>query len=137
MKNGPTATHFLNVDLDIHSKDDLQPLAQAFGKKVDVLWVGRAKRTHYAHFELASRSTTPDNTIRALCRLINARPKAERGLWNAAKRRDFSVGVQSVAGSPVIDFAIKPEILRLASDLGARIVFTVYSPNRPNDERSE
>jgi hypothetical protein len=35
ISNGdPEATHFLNVDLDIHSKSDLQPLVSALGEEV-------------------------------------------------------------------------------------------------------
>src|SRR5947199_239815 len=46
-------TQFRNVDLDIDSNSDLQPLVTALGKKVIVLYVKRIRRTHSAHLELA------------------------------------------------------------------------------------
>ncbi|MGC9950216.1 MAG: hypothetical protein ABSF64_27950 [Bryobacteraceae bacterium] len=42
-KVNPATTHFLNVDLDIYSKADFQPLVTALGKKVMVLY--RAHQT--------------------------------------------------------------------------------------------
>jgi hypothetical protein len=42
-------THFLNVDLDIYSTRDIQPLVTALGTKVLVLRIGRTKRTYGAH----------------------------------------------------------------------------------------
>jgi hypothetical protein len=44
-------THFLNVDLDIYSTRDLQPLVTALGTTIIVLHVGRFKRTYGAHLE--------------------------------------------------------------------------------------
>jgi hypothetical protein len=90
-----TATHFLNVDLDIYSSRDLQALVTALGQKVMVLYVGRIRRTHRAHLELAKSTKTADATIRGFCALIEALPKVERHLWNAARVRDFNIGVQA------------------------------------------
>jgi hypothetical protein len=44
------ATEFLNVDLDIYSRFDLQPLVKALGKKVIILYV-----------EIAGYPTTADS----------------------------------------------------------------------------
>jgi hypothetical protein len=46
-------TKFRNVDLDISSSNDLQPLVTAMGKKVCLGFVGRVKRTYWAHMDLA------------------------------------------------------------------------------------
>jgi hypothetical protein len=43
-RGNPASTHFLNVDLDIYSKADLQPLVSALAKKIMVLYVGRASK---------------------------------------------------------------------------------------------
>ena len=83
----PEATHFLNVDLDIYSRQDLGALVNALGKRVIVLDVGRIKRIHHAHLELAKTTKTADATIRAFCALIETLPKAKRDLWNGANCR--------------------------------------------------
>src|SRR5882762_2602731 len=90
-------THFLNVDLDLHSRSDLQPLVTAMGDEVSVLFVGRIKRTCRAHLELAGSglSETADETITDFCTLIRKLPKSAMKLWNGAKIRDFNIGVQA------------------------------------------
>jgi hypothetical protein len=45
-KVNPATTHFLNVDPDVYSEADLQPLVAALGNKVMVLYVGRIRQTH-------------------------------------------------------------------------------------------
>src|ERR1700752_3499200 len=90
-----STTHFLNVDLDVDSTSDLQPLVNAFGKKVIVLHIGRIRRTHGVRLELAKTTKSADATIRTFCALIEALPKAGRDLWIAAKVREFNIGVQA------------------------------------------
>ena len=131
VRDKPTATHCLNVDLDIYSKCDLQPLVTALGGKVIVLHAGRDRRTHCAHLELARPTKTADSTIRGFCALIEALPQMARDLWNAAKVRDFNIGVQAEMQPFSCQFAFAPETLTATCGLGARIVFTVYAPEYP------
>jgi hypothetical protein len=67
----PETTHLLNVDLDIYSRSDLQPLVTAFGEKVFVLHVGRYKRTYKAVLELTPTriAKSADSRILAFCKL--------------------------------------------------------------------
>jgi hypothetical protein len=120
-------THFLNVDLDIHSKRDLQQLVEHLRPKVIVLFVGKVRRKYEAHLEVAGATKTPDQTIRALCRLIGNLPKAERKIWDAAAVRSFSIGVQAVIGSSVQDFKVRQETVTAVSEIGGEIVLTVYA----------
>jgi hypothetical protein len=123
-------TRFLNVDLDLYSKSSLQPLVTTMGEKVVVLHVGRHKRTYNAHLELAASglSETADSLIRSFCALIRALPRSAVEIWNAAKVRDFNIGVQGDVHPPSFEIALAPETLRAASLLKARIVLTVYAP---------
>jgi len=127
-RDKPEGTHFIEVDLDIFSRVSLQPLVSALGEKVFVLHVGRYKRTYCAHLEVTRVTKDADSTIRAFCRLIEALPKVERGLWDIAKVRDFNIGVQAEARPFSHEFAIAAETVKAVSELGARIVFTVYAP---------
>jgi hypothetical protein len=77
-RSDSSATHYLNVDLDIYSTRDLQPLVKAFGSKVIVLCVGRERGKYGAHLEMSRRTPTADSTVRAFCRLIERLPEAER-----------------------------------------------------------
>ena len=124
-----STTHFINVDLDIHSRWDLQPIVSALGPNVFVLHVGRAKRTYHAHVELPAFRGTADTGIRRFCALIAKLPAPERLLWNKARTRDFNIGVQAAMRPLSFRLKLPPETLRAVSEIGAGIVLTLYSPD--------
>jgi hypothetical protein len=136
-RGNPQTTHFLNVDLDIYSNSNLQPLVSALGKKIYVLHVGRHKRTYCAHLSVKRITKDADSTIRAFCNLIESLPRAERELWNMAKVRDFNIGVQAETQPYSHEVALATKTVKAASEIGARIVFTVYSPKEHGHGKSE
>jgi hypothetical protein len=121
-------THFLNVDLDIYSKRDLQPLVEHLGRKVIALYVGRDRGKYSAHLEVAKNTKTADSTIRAFCGLIEALPEPERSLWSTATVRSFSIGIQAGTQPNSCDFTIRPRTVRAISDVDAQMVITIYAP---------
>jgi hypothetical protein len=123
-------THFLNVDLDIYSKSDLQPLVDAFGKAVSVLFAGRIRRTYKAVLEVTKYQRDADATIRLFCELIRALPRPAKRLWNDAKTRDFSIGIEAADQPNSRDFPLSADAVKQAAEVGARIVITVYAPER-------
>lgn len=108
---------------------DLEPLVSSFGRKVIALFVGRERRKYSAHLEVARTTprSTADSTIRTFCALIRGLPRTERDRWNAAKVRDFSIGIQAGKEPNPCDFAIEAETLQAVSELDARIVITIYA----------
>jgi hypothetical protein len=131
-KDDSSVTHFRNVDLDIYSMHDLQPLVHSFGRKVNILYVGRDRRKFCAHLELAKITKSANSTIWAFCALIRALPKRERERWDAAKVRDFSIGIQAGTHPNPCDFAIEAKTLNAVSELAARIVLTIYPFEKPS-----
>lgn len=121
-------THYLNVDLEISSMSNLQPLVTALEGEVFVLFVGRVNRTYRIVLEIAGLTRTADATILAFCALIRSLPRAKRKLWTTAKRRNFSVGVQAAMMPSAFDVALSADTVKSVSRLNARIVFTVYPP---------
>ena len=120
---------FLNVDLDLVSRSDLQPLVTALEPGAFALHVGHEKRTYTAHLELFKFPKNPDGAIRAFAALIQNLSRAERKLWDTAKVRDFNIGVQSAMQPRAFEIKLMPGTLGIASVLRARIVFTVYAPS--------
>jgi hypothetical protein len=119
----------MNVDLDIHSKWDLQPLVTALGEKIREMYVGRVRRTYEAHLELAwRRSQTPTSIILGFCKLIEALPRSERKLWDSAKTRSFDIGIDAPAEGRFHWSAVGQDAVRAAADVGAQIAITVYGP---------
>jgi hypothetical protein len=128
----PSTARFLNVDLEVKSRMDLQQLATALAKKASVLYIGRIRRTYHAHFELVRLTKTPAATIRGFCALIDALPRPAREVWDAAHFRDFNIGVQAGTLFQPTEFSLDTRTLNASCELGARIVLTVYgSPESP------
>jgi len=125
-KKHPSSTEFLNVDLELCAPYDLQPLVTALGRKVIVLYAGRTGRSYSAHLELARPTTSADSTIRGFCSLIRALPPPARQLWDRARKRDFSIGVQAGEQPNSSDFVIEASTVQAVADLAGRIVLTVY-----------
>jgi hypothetical protein len=125
------ATTFLNVDLDLYSRSNLQPLVAALGQKVFTLHVGREGQTYSAHLELSREPKTADLAIRGFAALIHTLPKAERKLWDTATARDFNVGVQAAMRPRSYAIPLAYETIKIVSALKARIVFTIYAAEAP------
>ena len=127
-------TQFLNVDLDIFSKAPLDPIVEAFGKKVCVLYVGKWGRRYSAHFELAGSGAETekqaDRLVRRLVALVKRLPRQARRLWNEADAKEFNLGIEATVKSPLFELRIQPETLDAVARVGGRIVITVYAPVR-------
>jgi len=80
---------------------------------------------------LTKITKSADSTIRAFCALIKALPKKDRERWDAAKVRDFSIGIQAGTHPNPCDFAIEAKTLTAVSELAARIVLTIYRFEKP------
>lgn len=134
MAHARDRSSFLNVDLDIYSKVDLQPLADALGRKVDVLFCGRdgeRSRKYVARFEVAGSAKDADSTIRRLCGLIHRLPAASRALWDDATAREFSIGLQAGRTPRSTDFVVEAATVKAVADLNGRISITLYAPSSP------
>jgi hypothetical protein len=125
------ATTFLNVDLDVSSREDLAPLADALHPQVHALHVGRVGRHYWARFELREQPRTPDTAIRRLVTAIQRLPARQRTRWNRAIRCDFNIGIQAATHPHASAFPIEPPTVAMVGKMGGRIVVTVYGLPRP------
>ena len=123
------ATTFLNVDVEVESRADHDPLVAAMAH--GALAIGRYRRggQHCVRFELNISPRSPDHGIRAFSSLLESLPAPARKLWRAARRRDFDVGVQGSRRSHPEIIELSPETVQLAAKLRGRIVITVYPAN--------
>jgi hypothetical protein len=126
-----SVTQFLNVDLELYSRSDLEPLVSSLGKKVVVLFAGRERGRYLARLELARTTRTADSTIRAMCKLIRGLPQPMRTLWDGATARDFSIGVQAGTKPHSCDFVLEAGTVQAVASLNARVLLTVYAPESP------
>ena len=138
-----TATHFLNVDLDVKSRANLAPLVGRMERRAVVLHSDRRRGVHSARFELlGTRQGTPDQCIAGLARLIEDLPAAERGLWDEASARIFDIGIQAGADGQVFKLKIKAATLeRVAAARRRRrrrrpTEFAIRAAERPRSSRT-
>jgi len=125
-------TQCLNVDLDVWSAAPLEPLVEAFGKKVFVLYVGKERqRTYGAHLEISAVAyhANADRLIRRFVQLIDALSPKARRMWNTAQRREFNIGIQAAMKPHAFELRLQPETLVAAARVNGRIVVTVYAPD--------
>ena len=121
-------TTFLNVDLRVYSKSDLQPLIDAMGDKIKRLYVGRERRMFKAQLELAAQPKSPESAVRGYCKLIQELPPAARKLWDTARTREFDIGIEAPAATKFYWFSIAPTVIKASSEINAFIVVTIYGP---------
>ena len=149
----PRGPHFINVDLDVWSREDLAPFAEAVESRSVVLHVGKVRRRFLARIESKSpRAPTPERTIWALLKVIDALPPAARRLWKRAESRVFNVGYEggefvsllyerplgsgrwypkrSGAPAAACETSLSPELLHAVARVGGTIATTIYPPRR-------
>jgi hypothetical protein len=119
---------FLNVDLEVFSKSDLKPLADALGRSLHAHYLGMEFGKHKAYFDLAKQPDTPDGGIVRYCKLIQKLPPKVRKLWDSSESRSFDIGLESPKKGRYYWGAISQEAVRAAADVGAQIAITVYGP---------
>lgn len=124
---------YCNVDVDVYASEALEPLTKALGKKISLHYVGREKNMHSAHFALSSfaKSQQPDLAIRSLAKLIEALPPKPRRLWDQAKHKAFTVGLQSGIEPHYLEYEISQAATRAVAALGASIIITIYETDKP------
>jgi len=121
-----STTRFLNVDLDLWSSSPLDPLVNAFGRNVLVLYAGKEGRRYGAHLELAIPVPDVDRVIRRFVRLVERLPPNARTLWNRARIREFNIGVQAAATPLRYDLQLASETVLAIARVHARLGVTVY-----------
>lgn len=121
----------MNVDLDIVSRVPLDGLVEAMGKRVFVLYVGGEGRTHEAHVELAAShmGMPADRTIMGLVAVVKKLPRRSRRIWDAARSRDFNVGIEAGLEPHSYELRLKQRTVDAVAEVGGDVVITVYAPD--------
>ena len=151
--NAGRGPHFINVDLEVWSHEDLSTFAAAVEPQGFVLHVGRVRRKFLARIEANSARppTSPERTMWALLQMIESLPPRARQLWRRAESRVFNVGYEGgefvtlLYERPVgsgrwyprgpktarpCETSLSPELLRAVANVGGTIATTIYPPRR-------
>ena len=120
--------HFINVDLEIESRDSLQSIADSFGQDVSVLGCGKWGNHYQAAFEVAGSFGDPDSMINYFCMLVESLDKNERLSWNNAFLKEFNIGYESGAEPRSYESSLRSETISRIHSVGASIKITIYPP---------
>ena len=131
---------FLNVDLELESKESLDLIAQEFGDKVHVLHNGPLQDIPYllAVEVYAGDDHDPESIIEAFCDLIDDLPAKAKASWRKCAARRFDIGIESGAGVAkrygALCLSLSPQTLKRVAALSAEVVITVYPPMPPETQ---
>ncbi|MBL4684543.1 MAG: hypothetical protein JKY37_08145 [Nannocystaceae bacterium] len=126
-KSRSQPTHFINVDLDLESRQSLTPFIEHWGDRVFVLrhdgcdddgWTGG--------FELEDADRTAEEAILAFIDLVTSLPEQLRERWEALPKRHLDVGIQAGSHPRSWNFSLAPETLARLNEIRVRLVCTVY-----------
>jgi hypothetical protein len=144
---------FINVDLEVWSDSDLAAFEEAVRPIAFVLYAGKIRRRFLVSLEAHLRKTSsPENTIWGLLKIVGGLPPAARKAWKAARSRIFDVGYQGgefitqlrerpvgsgrwYAANPrraarPCQTSFSPKLLAAVAEVGGTIATTIYPPAR-------
>jgi hypothetical protein len=129
------AADYINVDLEIRSRTNLRPLADALSRRLFWLYVGRADGEFLATFENgsgAARTGTPDLAIQRLVRVVDSLSPEIKRHWTSARDRVFDIGVAKAWGAKAFHLSVRATTVAAVARLKARIALTFYPPYYPD-----
>lgn len=117
---------FLNVDLEIESKQDIAQLVADLKTSAVVLHYDKDDTRQLARIEAKLDVTTPDKAINHLCELVESCSRNALKQWLTCSRRTFDIGFQSGQSPKCFNQPLHADTLLRISALGAGIEITLY-----------
>jgi hypothetical protein len=121
------AALLLNVDLEVQSQHDLQPLIDGLEPGAFAL----ERPPGRACFELLSSATRPDDPeplILEFVRLVRGLSPPGRVAWDRASGRVLDIGFQSALEPFQATYRFSPETMGAVAEIGAALAVTIYAP---------
>ena len=127
--------HFVNIDLELKSSDDLQPLVDELDESVFVLYSDKPPNSNeyrtslevndfdiYQSYDDKTQNIGGvDAILSAFCDLLENLTRQSQSLWQNCKNREFDIGFQSGNTEKSFHTQIRAETLRRISELGASV----------------
>ena len=117
---------FLNVDLEIESKQDISKLVADLEKTAMMLHYDKDDTRQLARIEANIDVSSPDKAINHLCELVESCSRNALKQWLTCTKRTFDIGFQSGSKPKCFNQALHADTLLRISALGAGIEITLY-----------
>jgi hypothetical protein len=126
-----TEVRFINVDLEVCGRDDLQWLVDEFGGDAINLHCGRVQGQFLAVFESSSPHGDPNSLIGYFCHLVDNLPTEARAAWDGLFSKVFDIGYDAGVGPKSYESDLRPETITAIAKVGASLRVTIYPPFMP------
>ena len=123
------ATHYLNTDLELDSREDLTPIVEEFGDDVVCLYNGPWGTHRRAAFELAANlphDPDPNSCIRMFCALVAGLSPHARAIWDGCSRRTLDMGFEAGTDRESCQQMLEYDALAQLAAIRTHLVITVY-----------
>lgn len=117
---------FLNVDLELESKQDISTLVADLKKHATVLHYDKDEYRQLARIEASAEISSPDKAINHICELIESCSRNALKQWLSCSRRTFDIGFESGSSPKCFNQALQADTLLRISAIGAGIEITIY-----------
>jgi hypothetical protein len=128
-----TPAQFLNLDLVLKSKSDLDTIIKYFDEKAFVLHHEEYNGQWMLVMELADQelARNPSEYTERFLEIISEFPDSVRDVWKACTSRSFAYGFDGGSNSPALEATIDARLLLQMARVGADIGITVYPFREP------
>ncbi|TLD70251.1 hypothetical protein FEM03_13785 [Phragmitibacter flavus] len=128
------AASFVNVDLEVTSREPLDYLALALSEyEIRHLYCGEATGGYLATFECNRHGPyCPDSLVLTFTGAVNHLDERAKGIWDRAHRRTFDIGYEADARPGNFRSELNMETIKAVYEVGATVVVTIYP--RKDDE---
>ena len=123
-------TRFLNVDLELLSTTNLQPLLDHLDTATLVLRNSEDNGRQTVWLELDADPADPDEAIGRFASVIESLPDNLRRQWNACDDRCLNIGIQGGYEPHASAFRLSSDTIARLAALAARLEITVYSAEK-------
>jgi hypothetical protein len=135
MTTQTSEVRFLNVDLEVRGREDLQWLIDEFGEDVVNLHHGQIQGYFIATFESGVVRGDPDALIGYFCNLVENLPAEARQKWDRLFSKVFDLGYDSGLGPKSWQSDLRPETVEAVARAGASLRITIYPASGPRSVR--
>lgn len=127
--------HFLNVDLETESAENLQPLVDDLGEDVSVLFNGKNGSGYsFVSFEIHSlHERDIDGLVSSFCLLIENLSSEAKLIWDRCHSKKFDAGFESGSFPRSYRTELRADTIKRVAEIGASIAITIY----PESEKYE
>ena len=116
--------HFLNIDLDVESTDDLAPIIQEWEDRVIVFRNEEVDGIYYGSFETSQSGL--EEIIEEYYSLITGLSHESRLIWDRALKRKFDFGYEGGHKPNYFQSNISAQHLSKLVEIGGSMVITIY-----------